>query len=618
MSSGGRNSTGFSFTSLSIASHAAQRQNKTLKRHKDSVYSVVYSPDEKYIASGSRDTTIQIFESRTGRAIGRRLKGHKGPINSISYSPDGRYLVSGSDDCTICIWDAATHSMVGVPLEGHTDIVWSVAWSPDGNCIVSGSQDKTVRIWNLKPGETTLPTGILALYSTSVNAVAYSPDGTCIISAAEDKRIRIWSASTGKAVSEPLIHPSDVWSIAYSPDGKFIAAGSIDYKVYVWNVATGEQAMEPLSGHFDYVYGVSFSPDGKNLVTCSGDKKICIWDLDTGTPAILPLDGHDDVVWAVACSHSSYGLQVVSGSDDESVRIWEVRVSKRIATNIEILTAKLPKVDTSQTRPPSITDSTPQIPSDAPKVPERPVIISEPEIVDSDNGIAEDCTRPDVEPDPDFDAFLDHDASVPFAEILAPANRLDDDHERDPENELLFRDVDVVSVLSQQYASTVLLTPDINEDYFLNQSASVPPDLGRNESSNTQNANDVTIPHEPSRISSKEELAAVVTSDSEEVKILELLGIKGDQDDLNPYSKAISDTKKHYPIEGHLDELRFIELAAAARHRLWEICIESDDYSSLQSDEYADVRISRKRTTANKKHLLPLKPPLFRRILCWI
>jgi len=76
---------------------------RTLTGHSDMVWSVVYSPDGRYLASGSNDKTIKIWEVATGKQL-RTLTGHYGEVYSVVYSPDGRYLVSGSGDETIKIW----------------------------------------------------------------------------------------------------------------------------------------------------------------------------------------------------------------------------------------------------------------------------------------------------------------------------------------------------------------------------------------------------------------------------------------------------------------------------------------------------------------------------------
>ncbi|THU75288.1 WD40 repeat-like protein, partial [Dendrothele bispora CBS 962.96] len=108
-----------------------------------------YSPDGRYIVSGSADKTVRVWDSQTREVVGQPLQGHIGWVRSVAYSPDGRYIVSGSTDKTVRVWDSQTGAVVGKPLQGHTEEVVSVACSPEGRYIVSGSVDNTVRIWNL-------------------------------------------------------------------------------------------------------------------------------------------------------------------------------------------------------------------------------------------------------------------------------------------------------------------------------------------------------------------------------------------------------------------------------------------------------------------------------------
>ncbi|TRU90123.1 MAG: protein kinase [Microcystis novacekii Mn_MB_F_20050700_S1D] len=122
--------------------------DKTLTGHSDSVRSVVYSPDGRYLASGSVDKTIKIWEVATGKQL-RTLTGHSDSVRSVVYSPDGRYLASGSWDDTIKIWEVATGKQLRT-LTGHSDSVRSVVYSPDGRYLDSGSYyDNTIKIWRV-------------------------------------------------------------------------------------------------------------------------------------------------------------------------------------------------------------------------------------------------------------------------------------------------------------------------------------------------------------------------------------------------------------------------------------------------------------------------------------
>ncbi len=80
-----------------------------------------------------------ITQFEFGVAVREPLKGHTKRVWSVAYSPDGRYIISGSDDMTIQIWDAMTGTAVGNFPKGCTSDMKSVAHSPDGHHIVSAS-----------------------------------------------------------------------------------------------------------------------------------------------------------------------------------------------------------------------------------------------------------------------------------------------------------------------------------------------------------------------------------------------------------------------------------------------------------------------------------------------
>ena len=167
----------------------------TLQGHTDSVFSVAFSLDGRYIVSGSTDQTIQVWDAQKGTPVGNPLQGHTDSVTSVAFSSDGRHIVSGSDDQTIRVWDVQAGCQVGSPLQGHTSWVSSVAFSPDGRHIVSGSGDQTIRVWVAQTGgQVGNP---LQGHTSRVSSVSFSPDGRHIVSGSADQTIRVWDAQTG-------------------------------------------------------------------------------------------------------------------------------------------------------------------------------------------------------------------------------------------------------------------------------------------------------------------------------------------------------------------------------------------------------------------------------------
>jgi TRAP-type C4-dicarboxylate transport system substrate-binding protein/sugar lactone lactonase YvrE len=300
------------------ASPAVEAPPLEFKGHTRRLWGVAFSPDDKYLATGSSDKTARLWDLATGETI-RIFSGHTGELGEVVFSPDGKYLLTGSTDKTARLWEVASGETAQI-FSGHTGSVDSVAFSPDGKYIVTaGGGDKTARIWDVASGKTL---HILTGHRDLVIRVAYSPDGKYVLTGSVDHTARLWDAATGSEI-RVFDHPEVVGSIAFSPDSKTIATGGEDNVTRLWDVNTGE-LLNTFIGHTGFVQGVAFSPDGRFLLTGSADMTVRLWDLATNE-TIRVFRGHRADVQTVTFSPD--GNLIATASTDSAARVWNLQAS---------------------------------------------------------------------------------------------------------------------------------------------------------------------------------------------------------------------------------------------------------------------------------------------------
>src|SRR5262249_45147017 len=136
------------------------------------------------------------------------LKGHTEAVYGIAFTPDGRFVVTGSGDRTIKVWETAA----GKELKtfagpaGHPNLVTAVAASPDGSLIASCGSDNTAKVWDL-PSNTTLRT---VAKTPGVTAVAASPDGKTLAGGSKEGIVYLWNSADGKELFKMAGHSGAV------------------------------------------------------------------------------------------------------------------------------------------------------------------------------------------------------------------------------------------------------------------------------------------------------------------------------------------------------------------------------------------------------------------------
>ncbi|BGP16182.1 hypothetical protein JCM10213_001398 [Rhodosporidiobolus nylandii] len=238
---------------------AHKRISQVFQGHKSEIYSLAFSPDGRRLVSGSGDKTARMWDLESGTsvftlAIDDITIAENGPVDagvtSVVFSPDGKFLAAGSLDTVVRIWDAETGQLLD-KLKGHKDSVYSVGFSPDGKFLVSGSLDKTLKMFDVgslkaalaaggkdapvgEGGKTTCLTTLQG-HKDYVLSVDISPDGAWIVSGSKDRGVQFWDPKTAKAQFMLQGHKNSVISVAVSPAGGLCATGSGDWSARIWS-----------------------------------------------------------------------------------------------------------------------------------------------------------------------------------------------------------------------------------------------------------------------------------------------------------------------------------------------------------------------------------------------
>lgn len=317
-------------------------------------YAVAVRPDGAKVAYTSPDNSVIVIDPLAGQ-IELELVGHSGTIRSLAFDHSGLRLASASEDGTVRVWDLTDGSVVheltrdGLP-------VWAVAFHPDATEVVGAFQDGVIEAWNAETGEVAWA---MVGHSAVVYDLAFDASGDRLASVSFDKTVRVWNALTGASEAVLQGHDQAVRCVAFAPDNERLVTGSNDRTLRLWSrhpagVITAEapeaDSLSAVAIQDDGVVVVGSSYPGVlelrdrgteprvletyedeitsvsthgRLIAAGFQEEACVrlFDLSRGAPPVT-LRGHELSVTSVAFTPD--GSRVVSGSDDETVRVWDI------------------------------------------------------------------------------------------------------------------------------------------------------------------------------------------------------------------------------------------------------------------------------------------------------
>ncbi|GAA0891730.1 hypothetical protein GCM10009122_14090 [Fulvivirga kasyanovii] len=309
----------------------AQKLETVIQRgHYAAIKAVAFTPDGKYLLTGSRDKSIKLWDVASGREL-RSFLGHKGTVNDIDVTDDGKYFVSSSADNTAKLWEITTGKMIR-DFVGHKDIMTTVDLSPDGTKLITAGYDWVSMLWSMASGDTlrTFKMNPDKGLGYGINA-SFSPDGSMIAFGSDNRTTVIYDAGSGKLVQE--IKPEEGWCggcatfIDYSEDGQWLITASNKGDFVLRNSRSGE-VMKTFVKNESYE-AVDLSTDGKLALMLTEDS-LKVFSTASGQQKFSVKVDHSMPATDAAFSPDSKTIAVVS--DDQKINLYDVESGKVVKT----------------------------------------------------------------------------------------------------------------------------------------------------------------------------------------------------------------------------------------------------------------------------------------------
>ncbi|KAK3718432.1 hypothetical protein QZH41_014438 [Actinostola sp. cb2023] len=244
---------------------SSQKSAKLSQAHKewvDSMFSVQFLEghndyisdvdcDETVVISGSRDTTLKLWDADTGLEI-RSMGGHTGTVTSVKLIPN-----------------------IGITLDEEA-VPLSKAFQ---HMAITGSKDCSIRIWSLGDGQMRR-----SIYTySSVECLDYNKG--IIASGSEGGKVELWDANTGDNIRSIKGHEDIVTCIKFQDNGR-VVSGSMAGVVKVWDIR--DRSLQPIfdSENSDIPYKKrqirSLATNGDNIYWGDDGANIKVLELASG------------------------------------------------------------------------------------------------------------------------------------------------------------------------------------------------------------------------------------------------------------------------------------------------------------------------------------------------
>jgi len=314
-----------------------------LTEHEERVWCICWSKDGETLASCGSDQKVILWKKKSN--ISNEWapfqiieNAHQRTIRRVDFSPNGKYIAVASFDSTASIWEEDENGVFKpyAVLEGHENELKSVSWDNAGLLLATCSRDKNVWIWEMEGDNEFECVSVCTGHTQDVKNVKWHPNRELLFSSSYDDTIKIWREEDDDwfCVSTLTEHNRTVWDIAFNNTGTKLISVSGDKKMVIWEIADPNfenvSVWKPIqileNCHEREIYSVDWSLNNI-IVTGSGDDSICLWHMNNETQKFELLQritkAHNNDVNSVSWNPKDPNL-LASCGDDNIIYLWSL------------------------------------------------------------------------------------------------------------------------------------------------------------------------------------------------------------------------------------------------------------------------------------------------------
>lgn len=280
------------------------------------------SPDGEYFAVATQSGQVLLWQLSQQRFL-RQFQAADGPLYQVQFAADGQSLVTASHTGTLQRWTLEGSAIAG-PIHQPASMI-ALEPGPQGSLITFAADGRIYQ--HDRQGRTVSPLPPqLPFYDADV-----SSDGQALAAAAEGNQVLLWGQ---QQIPKRLAHGNFVLAVSFSPDGQRLATVDWDNTIRIWDLQGQEQQRLSVDSP---VRDLDVSPNGKTLGIAFVDGRVALLDLQTQVLRIL--GEHQEE--ATQVQFSPNGQMLISRSQDETIRLWQLRTDRppliRISQDAHVL-----------------------------------------------------------------------------------------------------------------------------------------------------------------------------------------------------------------------------------------------------------------------------------------